>query len=707
MSTLPSSEPPDQISAESILKDIYAKRTQLKIKSTTTPKVDILDLEELKEFQRRKRTEFETYLKRNRLDMGQWIRYGQFEIEQHDWKRARSVYERALLVDSSYIPLWIRYIDNELKNKFINHARNLLNRAITILPRVDKLWYKYLFVEESLQNWDIVRALFRKWCLLEPKSNAWDSFIQFEIRQENWENVRDVFSQYVLVHPQIDTWLQWVKFETVHGDIDTIRSVYSLALDTLISFEDRNTSSPVLHDDIIDLIISFANWEATQLELERVRALYNISLDKWPEEKKLQDGLVDFEKKHGNTSTMEESIIGKRKREYETYLLKNPQDYDTWWLYFDLLQDNFPHDILIHAYDKFLVGFTQFKPKDGTKTIKWQRYIYLWIRYLIFLELETDDIEKCRTYYKMLINEVIPNKNFTFGKIWILYSEFEIRHNGLTEARKILGRSIGMVPKDKLFMKYIEIEMNLKEFDRVRKLYEKYLQFNPGNLNTWISYIELEASLGDDERVRALYNIILEEDNKNFISNFLPNESRLQMMKKFIDFETEEQEYDNARELYEKYLKLSDYSPEIWISFAMYQNSTPTKEQLQDIRERLENEEENGSDEEQEIEFEISEVNKENARSVFEKAIEFYKTQHDTKRRILMLEAFQGYEETYGTEETKERLLKRMPQVVKKRIIEDDTEKEVIDYIFPDDVKLNKNASKFLELAKKWSETQK
>ncbi|CAI4650211.1 CIC_collapsed_G0037380.mRNA.1.CDS.1 [Saccharomyces cerevisiae] len=33
------------------------------------------------EYQRRKRTEYEGYLKRNRLDMGQWIRYAQFEIE--------------------------------------------------------------------------------------------------------------------------------------------------------------------------------------------------------------------------------------------------------------------------------------------------------------------------------------------------------------------------------------------------------------------------------------------------------------------------------------------------------------------------------------------------------------------------------------------------------------------------------------------------
>lgn len=40
---------------------------------------------------------------------------------------------------------------------------------------------------------------------------------------------------------------------------------------------------------------------------------------------------------------------------------------------------------------------------------------------------------------------------FTFAKIWLLFAHFEVRQRDLSAARKLLGRAIGMCPKDKLF----------------------------------------------------------------------------------------------------------------------------------------------------------------------------------------------------------------------------------------------------------------
>jgi hypothetical protein len=45
----------------------------------------------------------------------------------------------------------------------------------------------------------------------------------------------------------------------------------------------------------------------------------------------------------------------------------------------------------------------------------------------------------------------------------------------VTAARKVLGAGIGMCPKPKLFSGYIELEMRLREFDRVRELYQRFL----------------------------------------------------------------------------------------------------------------------------------------------------------------------------------------------------------------------------------------
>lgn len=71
------------------------------------------------------------------------------------------------------------------------------------------------------------------------------------------------------------------------------------------------------------------------------------------------------------------------------------------------------------------------------------------------------------------------------------------------------GTGIGKCPKHKLFKGYIELELQLREFDRCRKLYEKFLEFSPENCTTWIKFAELETILGDIERGRAIYELAI------------------------------------------------------------------------------------------------------------------------------------------------------------------------------------------------------
>ncbi|GAV48843.1 hypothetical protein ZYGR_0N02480 [Zygosaccharomyces rouxii] len=667
------------ISAENILQEVYKRRKVVK----PSAKVDILDLEELRELQRRKRTEYETYLKRNRLDIGQWIRYAKFEVEQRDIRRARSVFERALLVDSSHVPLWIRYIDTEIKLKNINHARNLMNRAVSILPRVDKFWYKYLVIEESLGNVEIVRSLFTRWTSLEPGTNAWDSFVDFELRQENWDNVRKVFAMYVLVHPQTDTWLRWVQFETVHGDTDTVRKVYSLALDTVVSMSEKLT---IQDEDLAGLIISFANWEATQQEHERCRELYRISIDKWPQNQFLKEGLVEFEKRFGSSQSIENTVIHKRRRRYELTLQENPHDYDTWWLYLDLIQDNFKADLL-KCLDKSVTG-TQ--PKENTKTLAWKSYIFLWIRYLAYVELECANLDICRQLYQRLI-ELIPHKNFTFAKIWYMYSQFELRNGDLTSARKILGRSLGLCPKPRIFKLYIDMEIKLREFDRVRKLYEKFIEYDGSNVETWMAYADLEANLGDRDRATGIYEISLDPD-----VTCLTQDAKLQLIQKYIDYMTSEEEFDKARDLYERYLRLTAFSSTIWKMYALYASENPTGDQVQELRESASA----SGNEDEEIEFCVQDVNRQMSRRIFERSLNHFKRLGDKESRIAILEEFKNYENTFGDEESQEKIQKRQPKLVGPPGQEE--------YVFPDDEVRNEvpNVSKLQALAKKWEQNR-
>lgn len=71
----------------------------------------------------RKRKEYEDALRRQRHNLGIWIRYAQWEAAQKEFRRARSIFERALGVEFHNTGLWFKYIEMETKNKFINSVR--------------------------------------------------------------------------------------------------------------------------------------------------------------------------------------------------------------------------------------------------------------------------------------------------------------------------------------------------------------------------------------------------------------------------------------------------------------------------------------------------------------------------------------------------------------------------------------------------------
>jgi len=55
------------------------------------------------------------------------------------------------------------------------------------------------------------------------------------------------------------------------------------------------------------------------------------------------------------------------------------------------------------------------------------------------------------------------------------------------------------------------MEIQLREFERCRVLYQKFLQYNPENCTTWIKFAELETILGETERARAIYRLAIQQ----------------------------------------------------------------------------------------------------------------------------------------------------------------------------------------------------
>ncbi|TYG62145.1 hypothetical protein ES288_D07G204700v1 [Gossypium darwinii] len=220
-----------------------------------------------------------------------------------------------------------------------------------------------------------------------------------------------------------------------NGEIVRARNVYERVVEKLADEEDAE-----------QLFVAFTEFEERCKETERARCIYKFPLNLIP-----KGSVEDFYRKFAAFEKLEESVGNKGR--------------------------------IREVYERAIANVPPVEEKRY-----WQRYIYLWINYTLYLELDAGDMERTRDVYRECL-KLIPHEKFSF----------EIRQLNLKGARQILGNAIGKAPKDKIFKKYIKIELQLGNIDRCRKLYEKYLE--------WSKYVELERSLAKTERARAIFEL--------------------------------------------------------------------------------------------------------------------------------------------------------------------------------------------------------
>ncbi|ELT94667.1 hypothetical protein CAPTEDRAFT_207252 [Capitella teleta] len=647
-----------QITAEQLLRE--AKERELELVQAP-PRQKISDPQELKAFQLKQRKTFEDGIRKNRTVMSNWIKYAMWEASQNEIQRSRSVFERALDVDHRNITLWLKYSEMEMKNRQVNHARNVFDRAITILPRANQFWYKYTYMEEMLGNVAGARQVFERWMEWEPEEQPWHAYINFELRYKELDRARSIYERYILFlwkkHLQnMKNWLKYARFEEKHHYIASARTIYERAVEF---FGEDNVSE--------SLLVGFAKFEEAQKEHDRARVVYKYALDHLPKEQceEIYKQYTIHEKKYGDRSGIEDVIVSKRRFKYEEDVKANPHDYDAWFDYLRLMESDGNVEASRDVYERAIACIPPSREKRH-----WRRYIYLWINYALYEELEAKDAERTRQVYEACL-ELLPHKKFTFAKMWLLFAQFEIRQKNLTKARKILGMAIGKCPKDKLFRGYIDLEIQLREFERCRILYEKFLEFSPENCTTWMKYAELETILGDSPRARSIFELAIDQPKLD-----MPEV----LWKAYIDFEIDQEEFERTRKLYRRLLQRTQHV-KVWISFAQFELSVPAEDD--------------------------SKSNVEIARGVYAEANRQLKECQEKEERLMLLESWKEMEYEHGDEESQNNVDNMMPKKVKKRkkiSTEDGSDagwEEYFDYIFPDDETAAPNL-KLLSMAKMW-----
>ncbi|KAH8822833.1 hypothetical protein DL96DRAFT_1619438 [Flagelloscypha sp. PMI_526] len=672
-----------QITAEQLLREAQ-ERQESQFKA---PKQRVEDFEELHEYRGRKRREYEERIRRNRTSIRDWLKYAHWEASQNEFARSRSVFERSLDIDPRNVQIWLNYTEMELKSRNVQHARNLFDRAVTLLPRIDTIWYKYVYLEELLGNVAGARQVFERWMQWEPDDKAWQAYIKMEERYEEHDRASTIYERWIAVRPEPRVWVKWGKFEEERGRVDKAREVFQTALDFFGDDAEQIEKAQAVFG-------AFARMETRLKEYDRARVIYKFALERIPRSKSagLYSSFSKFEKQHGTRNTLEATVLGKRRIQYEEELSQDRHNYDVWFDYARLEESAF-NDVQIEGVTKAEEEEAMSRVREiyeqaisnvppGREKRHWRRYIFLWLDYALWEEIEAKDYDRARQVYQTAIS-LVPHKQFTFAKLWLLYAKFEVRRLDLKAARKALGTAIGMCPKEALFKGYIDIEISLREFDNARTLYQKYIEYDPSNSAAWINFGDLEIQLQDFARARALFKLGISQSTLS-----MPE----LLWKKFIDFEIEEGERANARALYESLVNLSGHV-KVWTSFALFES-----EPIPVPRDEREEEEE----EDEEAEVKTVPGDPEKAREVFDRAYKDLKSKGLKSERVALLEVWKRFEEEHGTEEQVAKVEGMKPIVSKRRHVDPETGQTVEDWdlVFQDDEKESNPISfKFLQMA--------
>jgi crooked neck len=505
-------------------------------------------------------------------------------------------------------------------------------------------------MEDILGNYANARQIFERWMEWQPDEQAWNSYVKFEMRNGEVERARSVYQRYVQSNPTVKTWVRWARFEEKLGEVARSREVYEKAIDYL---------GDLANDEL--LFIAFAEFEERAKEYDRARAIYKYALDHIPKARadELYRMFITFEKQHGQRSDIEDVIVGKRRFQYEEELKTNAHNYDIWFDYVRLEEIHSPAERVRDVYERAIANV----PPAADKRF-WRRYIYLWINYALYEELQANDAGRAREVYKQLLR-LIPHQAFSFSKAWTMAAQFEIRQLDLAAARSVLGHGIGMAPKEKIFKYYIQLELQLGNVDRCRRLYEAFVERHPNKCSAWTSYAELERQLGEVERARAIYDLAVEQPLLD-----MPEV----LWKAFIDFEIEQEEAERTELLYRRLLERTKHV-KVWISYSQF---------LATIAGRAED-----------------------ARVTYEDAYKYLKNAGLKEERVLLVQSWKQFEEQAADPKGLSRVNSLLPKRIKKRRplkSEDGTAagwEEYYDYIFPDEQAALPNL-KILQKAHQW-----
>jgi crooked neck len=231
----------------------------------------------------KRRERYEEQLGEDKFNYDVWFDYARLEEEAGATDRVREVYERAIgnippvsekRYWRRYIYLWICYaLFEELTSKDIERARDVYKACLELIPHkrftFGKIWLLAAHLEVRCKDLSAARLLLGRAIGTCGKKSIFTGYIDLELQLGEIERCRMIYTKYIEYAPHnVKVWIDFAQLETRVGETSRVRALFELAID-----------QPVL--DMPEMLWkAYIDFELTELQLEKARALYVRLLEK-------------------------------------------------------------------------------------------------------------------------------------------------------------------------------------------------------------------------------------------------------------------------------------------------------------------------------------------------------------------------------------------------------------------------------------------
>jgi len=221
------------------------------------------------------------------------------------------------------------------------------------------------------------------------------------------DNCRRIMYKYLEAYPLLRVYLKVAKFEEKHKNYKAAREIYEQVLVDL--------GKDALEEMYF---ITYAKFEIRAKQIDRAREIFKYGLENLPKDsaRKLYDIYLNFEKQYGKKEEIDLLVFEKRRSHYKDLIGDNRLNYDAWFDLTNLEQTTKDIDRIRTTYKAAVENL----PPSNEKRF-WRRYIYLYLNWAVWEELEAKDPEAAKKVYERAL-AVIPHKLFSFEKVWIYFA---------------------------------------------------------------------------------------------------------------------------------------------------------------------------------------------------------------------------------------------------------------------------------------------